>query len=104
MGIEANYNKVVEVERLTDDESGDTQEYGVHLADVACMIQPLDDNFSEDIDGNFGKDYLMFSAPLDIKEGDRIIDGATEYRVVGFESFDLTDQAHMEVRIREFNP
>jgi hypothetical protein len=37
MGIEANYNKVVEVERLTDDESGDTRELGRQAARLSRL-------------------------------------------------------------------
>ena len=104
MGIEKNYNKEVNVERIADEESGDKQEYVLLEADVKCMIQPLDDSYTEDVDGNFGKDFIMFCGITDIKEFDRVIDGTTEYRVVGLEVFDIGNNPHMEVRIRTFNP
>lgn len=104
MSIEKHYNKSVNIERLADEESGDKQEYVLLEADVQCMIQPLDDAYSEDIEGNFGKESLMFCNNTDIKEFDRVIDGAIEYRVVGLETFEMGSNPHMEIRIRTFNP
>jgi hypothetical protein len=106
MDIDKNYNRSVNIERLADEESGDKQEYILNQADVQCLIQSLDENYSEDIEGNFGKDFLMFCDISDIKEFDRAIDqdDGTEYRVVGVRSFALSGNPHMEIRIRTFNP
>ncbi len=104
--IEQNYNKSITVERFEDsDESGDTTEsYSAYLIGVACHIQPLEDAYGEDLDGNSGKDYLMFCEVLDIKERDKIVDGTEEYKVVGVKSFNfLGANRHMELRIRKFN-
>jgi len=103
MSIERNYNKIVKTERLYDD-SGNTESYQDNILDVDCMIQPLDESFSEDLDGNFGKDYLMFCDVLDILEGDKIIDGADEYKVSGVEKFENDRRnSHLELRIRMSN-
>ena len=105
MGIELEYNKIVNVLRLQDDESGETESYATHLTGVSCHIQALDDSYSEDIDGNFGKEWLMFCEIKDILEGDRIVDGALTYKVVGTETYEFgDDDDHMEVRIRLKNP
>jgi len=102
--IESLYDKFVDVQRLIDD-SGNTEIYEDHIPDLPCAIQPLDDAYSQDIDGNFGKEWLMFCCVHDILEGDRVVDGAVEYRVVGVESFEFLDQPqHMEIRIRRSNP
>lgn len=104
--IETNYNKTVIVDRLVDVDSGDAgeEEYAVHIAALPCHIQPLEESFSEDITGQFGKDWLMFCGVADILEGDRITDGSDVYRVVGVESFNfLGENRHMEIRIREYN-
>lgn len=104
--IEANYDKTVRVDRLTDVDSGDAgeEEYTVHLTALPCHIQPLEDSFSEDLTGQFGKDHILFCAVNDILEGDRITDGSDVYRVVGVEQFKfLGENRHMEIRIREYN-
>jgi len=102
MSIERNYNKTVNTQRL-EDESGNVESYQEYLSAVPCMIQPLDETFSEDIDGNFGKDYLMFCGICDILEGDKIIDDDAEYKVSGIERFDHGRNAHLELRIRLSN-
>jgi hypothetical protein len=88
------------------DESGSTsEEYADNIVDLECHIQSLDESFTEDLDGSFGKDSLMFCAISDILEGDRIIDGSDYYRVVGMKIFDFGSiNDHMELRIRMFNP
>lgn len=102
--IEDQYNKMVDVQRVVDD-SGNTEVYDDHITDLPCHIQPLDETFVQDIEGNFGKDWMMFCAVNDILEGDKIIDGADEYRVTGVESFEfLGSPRHMELRIRKSNP
>ena len=103
--IEQNYDRSVTVQRLDDQTSSYTEEYVNYLMSVPCHIQPLDDAYNQDVEGNFGKEWLMFCAVRDILEGDRIIDGAVEYRVVGVESFRfLGEDRHMEVRLRRSNP
>lgn len=105
MGIEANYNSSVTVKRLTDVEETDNETYDIYLTDVPCHIQPLDEGFTEDMTGSFGKDSLLFCAVTDIKEEDLIIDGDNSYRVIGISSFTWRGvEKHMEVRIRLFNP
>lgn len=107
MSISNFYNKTVKTQRLTPtDESGSTaEEYTDNILTLACHIQPLDESFSEDLDGNFGKDYIMFCPIVDILEGDKIIDGTVSYRVVGLKSYSgFSSNDHMEIRIRTFNP
>lgn len=106
LNIEKNYNKSVDIKRLVDESGNDNiEEYMPHLEDVACHIQPLDDAYGQDIEGSFGKEWLMFCNVADILEGDRIIDGEIEYRVVGVESYEFLGQTrHMELRIRRANP
>jgi hypothetical protein len=107
--IEIEYDKIVDIERLVDsDESGEEsmEIYDEHLTSVACHIQALDDSYTEDLDGNFGKDFTMYCDLLDILEGDKVIDMGTgqEYKVVGVRRFEQGDvDDHMELRIREFN-
>jgi hypothetical protein len=102
MPIEDHYDKNINTERLSE-ESG-ISEYDPNLTGVAAHIQPLDEAYSEDLDGSFGKDSMMFCAVVDILEGDRVIDGTDEYRVVGVKKYKfLGEDKHMEVRIRQFN-
>lgn len=101
MSISLQYNETVTVKRLAPG-TGNKQAYSTHIEDLPCCIQPLDPQISSDIQGGFGKDWLMFCAPGDIAEGDRIIRGSKEYRVTGVESFDFMNQPHMEITIRIF--
>jgi hypothetical protein len=100
MPIAEHYDKTAVVLRLSD-ESGDTEGYQSHIAAVPCHVQPLDDSFSQDMNGNFGKDYLMFCDPKDIQEEDRVILEGIGYRVVGVERYRFRNEdRHMEIRIR----
>lgn len=103
MGIEKNYTQTAEVYRLGNEESGYGQDYSLHLADVACHLQPLDDRYSEDIEGSFGKDFLMICGNVDIKEGDRVTVSDIEYRVTAVEVYTLGAIQHTELTIRTFN-
>lgn len=103
--IEKNYDKSVTVQRLDDEESTQYEEYVNYLTGVACHIQPLDDSYTQDIEGNFGKEWLMFCGVRDILEGDRVVDGSIQYRVTAVESFRFLGQdRHMEIRLRRSNP
>jgi len=105
--IGSQFNKTVSTQRLTaisvDPTIGD-EKYEEYLTGVDCEIQPLDESITEDLSGSFGKDFLMFAYVNDIIEGDKIIDGTDEYRVVGVENYNfLGEDRHMEIRIRKFN-
>lgn len=102
--IDSDLDKSVDVHRLDPDESGNGESFALHIENLPAHIQPLDESFATDIEGNYGKDYLMFCEQADILQGDRIIDGANVYLVVGFEQYNFMDDNHMEVRIRRFNP
>lgn len=107
MTLEDEYTRTVSVQRLAPSAgNGNTEEYADHIDAVACHIQPLDDTYTADIEGNFGKDSLLFCAVQDILETDRVIDeDEIAWRVVAVESFDfLGVPRHMELRIRRFNP
>jgi len=105
-GIEINFNKTVLVQRLVEIAGTDTEEYDTHIAELACHIQPLDDQWGEDEVGSMGKDHLMFCDQADIKENDRIVDGDRHFRVTGIEDFEnfLGQAKHLEIRIRRFIP
>lgn len=104
--IEYQYNESVVVKRLEDVVDTNKREFATHIAVVSCCIQPLDAQISSDIEGGFGKDFVMFCGTEDIAEGDRVIRtvGADEkeYRVTGVESFDFMGNPHMEIGIRIF--
>jgi hypothetical protein len=98
--IQDHYNKTVAVQRL-DDDSGNTELYSIHLASVRCVMQPLDDAYSQDLEGSFGKESYMFCDICDILEGDLVVDGANKYRVVGVKTHEFLNRPrHMELRIR----
>jgi hypothetical protein len=97
--MEELFDKTVDVWRLND-ESPDVEEYQLHLSDITCNIQPLEDSYGEDLQGSYGKDFVMFCLDHDIQEKDKIIDGLLEYLVVGVERYDFLGYEHMEMRIR----
>lgn len=100
--IETQYNETVIVKRLSDVEDTNKKEFVTHIDSLSCCIQPLDPQISGDIDGGFGKDWLMFCATADIQEGDRIFRGDKEYRITSVESLNFMNNPHMEVTIRIF--
>ena len=99
------FNKTVDVQRLAPITDTNKEEYAAHITGLACLIQPLDDTFSEDLQGSFGKNSTLYCEPNDIKEGDRIVDGSVNYRVIGVETFQdyMSVDHHMELTIRVFS-
>lgn len=95
------FDKQVAVKRLTGTAGTDNEAYGDHLSEVSCQIQPLEDSYGEDLEGSYGKDFVMFCEVLNIKQGDKIVDGTVEYLVVGLESYSWQGFSHMELRIRQ---
>lgn len=105
--IRAHFDKLVTIQRLDFvEESGDPtdkQTFINHLLNVACHIQPDEASPSEDIPGSMGKRYIMYADSQDIAEGDRVLDGSDEYRVIGAEKFEFLGRArHMEIVLRKF--
>lgn len=97
------YNKKVDTKRLSDITGTLKEEYTLYLTDVNCLIEPYSDGFTEDIDGSVGKDYVMFCEVADIKEGDKIVDGTDEYKVVGLKKYiDRNSEHHLELIIRQY--
>lgn len=97
------FTETVSVERLTETEGSNIEEYTEHIATLACAIQPIDDTITQDLPGSFGKEWLLMCAPADIQEGDRVTWNAGEYRVTGVEQHDFAGETHTEARIRIFN-
>jgi len=99
------FDKTISVRRLvaaTGESPADIEEYALvaGLENVLCNIQPLDDSYTEDFSGSYGKDFLMFSDAYDIKEKDKIIEGDNEYVVTGVESYSFLGYSHLELRIK----
>lgn len=102
MAIELLYNETVSVKRLTEVAGSNKLEYTENIAELSCVIQPLDSEMSQDIEGGFGKEWLMFCPTADIIEGDRVFRDTKEYRVTGVEALSFMGNEHMEVRLRIF--
>lgn len=100
MPINQFFDNEVDIKRLEDTTDTDNEAFQAHLSDVSCQIQPLEDAYGEDLEGSYGKDFTMFCAVIDVKQGDKIVDNSTEYLVVGVESYDWQGFSHMELRIR----
>jgi hypothetical protein len=101
--IENRYNKIVSTQRMSDITGTQKEQYVTYLTLINCLIQPFQQSFGEDIDGSVGKDYTMFCEVVDIKEGDKVVDGSNTYKVVGVNHYqDSLSNDHMEVIIREY--
>jgi len=100
MPISQFFDNEVDIKRLADVAATDNEEWDDHLSEVACQIQPLEDAYGEDLEGSYSKDFVMFCAVIDVKQGDKIVDGEVEYLVAGVESYDFQGFSHMELRIR----
>ena len=107
LDISTHYDKTVSTERLANLAGGSSWEgYSVNLAAISCLIQPLDDAPSEDLDNSMGMNYSMFCDVVDIEIGDEIIEATTlvRYRVVGRRRFDVFGSPHhLELTIRKYN-
>lgn len=101
--LKQNFNATVSVNRLTTDaDTANGEEYAAHLASVPCLIVPLEESFGNDLEGSFGKDFQMFCETVDIVEGDRVVNGSTQYRVTGVRAYEFMGNELMDIRIREF--
>ena len=101
MSLARLFVKTAIVERLATT-TGNKKAFSSHLPAVDCLIQPLTDEVSEDLQGSFGKDFLMLSPIVDIQEGDRVIIDSEEYRVIATEALNFGGNPHRETRIRIF--
>ncbi len=99
--ISDHYDKTASVKRLST-VTGNKKAFTAHLASVDCLIQPLNDEVSQDMSGSFGKDLLMLSPIVDIAEGDHLIIDTEEYKVMGTEALNFGNNPHRESRIRIF--
>ncbi len=94
------FTKTITTKRLTDVFGTDNQDWQTNLSNIQCNIQPLDDSFSEDLSGSYGRDYLMHCDLADIIEGDKIVEDTTEYLVKGIRRMEIGQFSIMELRIR----
>lgn len=94
------FDLTVNTERLTAISGTDSEDWQANLTDVACQIQPLEDSPGSDLDGSYGKDFLMFCNEVDIIEGDKIVNGSDEYIVKGKRIYDFVGESHLELIIR----
>ena len=76
--------------------------YVAHLGAFPCHVQPLSPSLASALPGSFGKTWTMYCPVADIDEGDKVLVGASEYRVVGLQTYDMSDDPHLEVQIRAF--
>lgn len=78
------------------------KEYVSKLTSFPCHVQPIADSLAVALPGSFGKTWIMFCPVDDIDEGDKVLVGTDEYRVVGVKTFDMSADPHLEVTIRAF--
>lgn len=98
------YNQSATTERQTAvGESTIKKAYTTNLSSFSCHVQPLEQELTENIEGSFGKNWIMFCPVCDIESGDKVIvDSNHEYRVIGLETYNFSSNPHMEVTLRDF--
>jgi hypothetical protein len=97
------YDETVKSQRLEPESGSDIEEYEDFIISVPCHIQPIDEISSEDPDGSFGKNYLMFCDDWDICEGDQIIRDSENYKVIGKKRHEFWGHIHIELIIRKYD-
>ena len=105
MILRDNYTKTATVKRSVESTSGGNvkKEFEVIAENVAGHLQPASSEITQDIQASFGKNWVWFCDPTDIKEGDRMIIDEKEYRVTGVESYEWKSRKkHMEVLMRKW--
>lgn len=104
MSIENRYNQTAVTEREGFiDVNAVKRAYASNLTSFPCHIQPLEAELAQGLPGGIGKSWLMFCGNRDIKENDKVIvDGTTEYRVAGVETYTHSRNPHMEVILASF--
>jgi len=103
--IERNYEKKANVERTSEtvEDGVITSDFETVLENVACHIQPVNGNTTEDRSSSFGKNWKMFSSVKDIREGDRVEIDKVKYRVMEVESYEWRGmKKHLEVILRKW--
>lgn len=100
------YDKTARVDRLTVVEElyepTNKKAFAIHIAELPCYLQALEDSITQDISVGFGKNWVLFCDIEDIIEGDRIFIEDKEYRITGIETFEDSRNPHMEIKIRIF--
>lgn len=108
MAISSHYTQTAAIERLEDvlgEEDAPTgkKEYTAHLTLPCSLPQPMSDAYSQDIQGGFGKEFLVFCPIADIEEGDLVTINEQKYRIAGLESHTGRGaNSHTELRLRLF--
>jgi hypothetical protein len=95
------FDTTILTKRITAISGTDNQDWQTNLTGVSCNIQPLDGNYNEDLEGSYGRDYLMFCNIVDIIEGDKIIDGTDEYLVKSVKDYSVMNFSIKELIIRK---
>jgi hypothetical protein len=102
--LKTTYNEIIKTQRFEVESGSDIEGYEDYILSIPCCFQELDDYPSEDMDGNFGKNYLMFCDDWDIKEMDNIIrENGDELKVVGMKRYSFMGHSHLEIITRKKN-
>lgn len=102
MELSEEFDKVASVKRLTQIGATEQKDYQTHIATLPCLVQPLEPSISFDMEGSYGKSFLMMCDTADIVETDRIFIDGEEYKIMALESLEFEGDAHMELSIRAF--
>lgn len=103
MAISDHYNRTATLVREDFVSGSDVKKDFVQVGDqFPCHFQPLDETIQSDGVAAFGKNWLMFCANRDIREGDKVVILGQEYKVAGVQNYDFTHNPHLEVLLRAF--
>lgn len=96
MGVSNYYNKTVTLERLSAVAGTKKETWQPVVGDISCAIHPLEGSQQELLEGGFFNTYKMFCSPsVDLRIGDRVIDGSDTYTVKGIKTFNFAGNSIM---------
>jgi hypothetical protein len=101
--LETTYDEIVKTQRFEAESGSDLEGYEDFIISVPCCIQKQDDAPTEEPEGSFGSNYLMFCNDWDIKIGDNIVRDSENYRVIGLKRHSFLGHVHMEIIIRKYD-
>jgi hypothetical protein len=94
MGISTMFNKTVTLERLTAIANTKKESWQAVAGSIPCAIHPVEGTQQEMLEGGFYNTFKMFcDDAVDIRIGDRVIDGSTEYVVKGIKTYDMASNS-----------
>jgi hypothetical protein len=90
MSLLNQYTHTITLKRLTAIAGTKKEDWQAVAGDIVCAIHPVEGTQQEMLEGGFYNTFKMFcDDATDIRIGDKVIDGSTEYTVKGIKTYDM---------------